>query len=118
MERGSKHEVINRARELRRRQTPIEARLWKTLRDGQLLGYKFRRQHPLGPYVADFCCVETRLIVEIDGDSHVEQQEYDENRTAYLTDMGYIVMRVTNREVLNSMDGVLEVILELCKKRR
>ena len=76
--------AVDRARALRKQQTPIEAQLWSKLRAGQLRGFRFRRKHPLGPFFADFCCEEARLVVEIDADSHVEQQEYDETRTAYL----------------------------------
>lgn len=118
MEKVPKPCMIGIARELRRQQTPIEAKLWRKLRDGQLLGFKFRRQHPIGPYVADFCCEEVRLVVEVDGNTHVDQMEYDEVRTAYLGKVGYRVMRVTNQEVLKNMDGVLEAILSECKRLR
>ncbi|MHB9037399.1 MAG: endonuclease domain-containing protein [Armatimonadota bacterium] len=118
MAQGSGPESIERARDLRRRQTPIEARLWKCLRAGQLDRFKFRRQHPVGRFITDFCCEEVRLVVEVDGDTHVEQEEYDEARTAHFVSLGYSVMRVTNREVLSNMAGVLEVILKECQRRR
>ena len=117
MAHGSGKRTIENARRLRREQTPIEARLWRMLRSGQLASYKFRRQHPIGRYVADFGCEEARLVIEVDGDSHGEQQEYDEARTLHLRSLGYAVLRVTNRDVLGNMDGVLELILRQCRKR-
>lgn len=118
MAHGSEHETTEYARQLRKEQTPIEAKLWKRLRASQLDGFKFRRQHPVGRFITDFCCEEAKLIVEIDGDSHAEQQEYDEARTVFLRRLGYLVIRVTNRDVLKNMDGVLEMILQECVRRR
>jgi very-short-patch-repair endonuclease len=113
---GSDPESIKRARKLRSQQTPLEAILWKRLRAGQLGGYKFRRQHPIGGYIVDFCCEEAKLVVEVDGDSHALQEEYDENRTMFLKNTGYRVVRITNRDVSKNIDSVLELILQECKK--
>ncbi|MEN6357639.1 MAG: endonuclease domain-containing protein [Armatimonadota bacterium] len=114
MAQGSGPESIERARQLRRQQTPIEALLWKHLRAGQLAGYKFRRQHPIGKFIADFCCEEACLIVEVDGDTHAQNEAYDANRTAVIKSLGYRIIRFTNREVLGNINNVLEFILKEC----
>ena len=106
--------IVDRARGLRREQTPAEAKLWACLRNRQVGGFKFRRQHPIGPYVVDLYCAACRLVVEIDGESHAYTEAYDRRRTAWLTEQGYEVMRFTNREVLAHVEGVVEVILEVC----
>ena len=71
---------------------------------------KFRRQHAIGKYVPDFCSIKHRLIIELDGSQHVEQQEYDAERTRYLESKGYRVLRFWNHEVMNNIDSVLQVI--------
>jgi len=93
------------ARSLRGNQTDCEKRLWAKLRAGALEGHKFRRQHPIGPYVADFVCVENRIIVELDGGQHNHQS--DAKRTAYLQQWGFRVLRYWNNEVSGNLDGVL-----------
>lgn len=105
-----------KARNLRRRQTPAETKLWRHLRDRRLGGFKFRRQHPIGRFFVDFYCAACRLVVEIDGDSHAEQVEYDTARTQRLESRGCRVIRFTNREVCNQLEAVLEAILEKCRK--
>jgi very-short-patch-repair endonuclease len=104
-----------RARELRRAQTPAEQRLWSRLRSKQLYGLKFRRQHPVGRFVVDFCCISRKLVIEIDGDSHASQEAYDQARTAWLEEQGYRVVRFTNREVTYNLDAVLEAIAQECR---
>ena len=106
--------LLARAREFRQPQTPAEATLWASLRDRQLGGYKFRRQHPIDRFIADFCCPECHLIVEVDGDSHLAQAEYDVARTEWLSDHGYEVVRFTNREVRYQFSSVLQAILDAC----
>lgn len=103
------------ARHLRKNQTPHECKLWARLRDRRLSGHKFRRQHPIGPYIVDFYCVEARLIVEVDGGHHAEQAEYDQARTAWLEQIGYQVIRFTNLEVDQNIDAVLDTILSACE---
>ena len=99
------------ARDLRRNATVAERHLWKHLRKRSLGGYRFRRQHPIGPYVCDFACLQTRLIVELDGSQHLESQSYDTQRDTYLAERGFRVLRFWDREVLLETDHVLEVIL-------
>ena len=107
-----KPHVIANAKTLRRSQTPSEARLWSRLRDGRLLGAKFRRQHPIGRYVVDFVCVEKHLIIEVDGGQHSEDSAlaHDAERTAWLERKGYRVLRFWNNDVSGNLDGVLETI--------
>jgi adenine-specific DNA-methyltransferase len=95
--------------------TDAEQLLWRQLRDRQFAGIKFRRQEPIGPYFADFCCVERKLIIEVDGGQHDDaaQIEYDRRRTAELKRRGYRVLRFWNNEVLGELTGVLEVIEEI-----
>ena len=101
-----------RARKLRAEATDAERALWARLRRRQVLGYKFRRQQPLGHYIVDFVCLEKRLIVEVDGSQHIEQKGYDEARTKWLESQGYRVLRFWNDEVLDSTESVIEAIAE------
>jgi very-short-patch-repair endonuclease len=101
----------DRARSLRRTQTEPEQRLWKALRNRQLANLKFRRQAPIGAYVADFLCVDVMLIVEVDGDTHASTQAQDARRTAYLESEGFRVIRYSNTEIVANIDGVLADIL-------
>ena len=91
------------ARRLRRRMTVAEKILWKALRDRRFQSLKFRRQVPLGSFVADFLCSQHRLIIEVDGDSHTDRKEYDEWRTERLNEQNYIILRVSNEEVMNNL---------------
>ena len=99
-----------RASALRGRSTDAERALWHRLRDRRLAGHKFRRQHPIGPFFADFVCIERRLIVEIDGGQHFSEagQGDDASRTAKLKALGFHVVRFDNRVVLTEMDAVLQ----------
>ena len=98
-----------RPRTLRRNATDAEALLWSRLRNRRLAGHKLRRQHPLGPYVTDFACPESMLVVELDGGQH--RPETDAARTTYLEQQGYTVLRFWNHDALGNPDGVLETIL-------
>ncbi|HKW94169.1 MAG TPA: endonuclease domain-containing protein [Methylomirabilota bacterium] len=100
------------ARGLRRRQTDAERRLWARLRDRRLLGHKFARQVPIGPYIVDLCCRERKLVVELDGGQHTVQLVYDADRTAVLTERGYRVLRFWDNDVLANTDGVLHCIAQ------
>ena len=103
------------SKQLRRDQTDAERKMWQILRSRSLAGYKFRRQQPIGPYIADFCCFRPRLIVELDGGQHAEQIEYDARRTEFLQSEGYQVIRFWDNQVLKEMDAVCEAILEALK---
>jgi very-short-patch-repair endonuclease len=106
----------NRARSLRKRQTDAERLLWYRLRSRQLAGYKFRRQQAMGVYIVDFICLESKLIIELDGGQHATQIEYDAKRSSYLNSHGFKVLRFWNNDVLQDIDAVLEFIrLELIK---
>jgi len=105
-----------RARALREAPTDAEALLWFHLRDRRLGDHKFRRQRPVGPYFADFACLEARLIVELDGGQHAEALAYDERRTRFLEAQGYRVLRFWNNEVLKQTDAVRERILLALQK--
>jgi very-short-patch-repair endonuclease len=110
MEHGSFQDRRRFARQLRQRMTDAESRLWRHLRRRNIEGFKFRRQHPLGPFVADFVCLEARLIVEVDGGQHGERESYDRRREAWLSEQGYRVLRFWNNDVLCETESVLEVI--------
>lgn len=99
------------AQRLRGGQTDAEQKLWMHLRNGLLKGWKFRRQHPIGNYIVDFCCLEGMLIIELDGGQHLEQKATDEERTKYLNSVGFRVLRFWNDDVLTKVDDVLEEVL-------
>jgi len=98
------------ARQLRQQATDAERMLWEHLRAHRMAGYKFRRQVVIEPYIADFVCMEARLIVEADGGQHLEQMEDDLKRSAYLESLGYKVIRFWNHEILSDTHTVLEQI--------
>jgi len=100
----------NRARELRKNPTEAERKLWAHLRLCQICGYKFRRQHPVGPYIVDFVCIEKKLIIEVDGGQHNEKRIYDAKREKWLEEKGFKVLRFWNNELLGDIDIVREVI--------
>jgi len=110
--RGPNQKSTTRARSLRREQTITEAKLWANLRNRQLDGVKFSRQVALGPFFADFCCREAKLIIEIDGVTHETPEELasDNHRTAWLEAQGYRVIRFRNEELMGDLDAVLERI--------
>ena len=99
------------ARNLRRTQTDAEKKLWSKLRDRQLSGIKFRRQHAIGKYIADFCCVESKLVIELDGSQHAQQSLADELRSHYLRQSGFCVLRFWDNDVLTKIDAVIEQIV-------
>ena len=108
--RGTTPEIEQAARRLRGQLTPAEAKLWNALRRRQLAGLKFRCQHPVGQFILDFYCPAKKLAVEVDGDIHNQQLEYDAARTAHLEQFGYRVIRFSNTEVLNDLQVVLDRI--------
>ena len=107
--------VIQHAKKLRQDMTATEKILWSKLHNKQLNGLKFRRQHPIERYIADFYCHEYKLIIELDGKIHSERKEYDENRDRFVVAGGYNVLRISNDEIENSIDDILERIKKLCR---
>ncbi len=102
----TKHQAI----QLRKDPTPAERKLWSRIRNDQL-GVAFRRQHAVGSYIPDFCSPKAKLIIELDGSQHLEQKEYDADRTKYLETQGYKVIRFWNNDVMNDIDGVILAII-------
>ena len=107
------HQATSRARgntqALRSSMTDSERKLWSGLR-GEQLGVKFRRQHPLGSYIADFACLEPKLIVELDGSQHQAQAGYDMRRDAFFRAQGFVVLRFATNAPLLEFEGVLQAI--------
>ncbi|QKK08041.1 MAG: DUF559 domain-containing protein [Planctomycetota bacterium] len=106
-----------RAKRLRQDQTPPEGILWSRLRSRRLGGYKFRRQHPIGPYIADFFCHDAQLIVEVDGATHGPRRAQDARRDAWFDQRGIRTLRVPATEVFRNLDGVLVTIKRVADER-
>ena len=104
-----KYVAMKRARSLRKNMTRAEVILWQHLRRKQMLGLPIRRQHPIGPYIADFACRPLKLVIEVDGDTHADAA-YDARRTRFMEREGWQVLRVFNVDVYENLDGVLELI--------
>jgi very-short-patch-repair endonuclease len=103
--------LLERAKRMRREATPPERALWRYLKSDQMNGAKFRRQVVIGPYIADFACrTPLMLVVELDGDTHGMQENYDAERSKFLEGRGYRVLRFANRDVLQNIESVLETI--------
>lgn len=111
---ATKGMLRDRARGMRKQPSRAEQMLWDLLRGRQISGAKFRRQHPIDAYIADFACVAARLVVEIDGRSHdaVDQAVYDEGRTRKLNERGWRVLRVRDDDVLSNAPAVAELIAQ------
>jgi len=118
--RGLRLQPTRRARALRKEATSSEARLWQQLSNRRKLkSFKFCRQFPIGPYFADFACREEFLIIEVDGATHSTEGEiaHDRRRTSFLTEQGYRIVRFTNAEIFENLEGVLETVLAALEKR-
>ncbi len=102
----------SRERILRRGHTDAERVLWQHLRDRRLLDYRFRRQHRIGDYIADFVCPEASLVIELDGSQHLDQADYDGERTKFLRGQGYRVVRFWNDDLLLRIEDVLHAIVQ------
>jgi len=109
--------ILVNARNLRACQTDAEQKLWRALRAHQLNNIHFRRQHAIGPYIADFCSPRHKIIIELDGGQHLDQQAYDDERTRFLMAKGYRVLRFWNHDVLNHLDDVLLAILQAVEEK-
>jgi len=101
---------LKRARRLRREQTDAERRLWSILRGRRFADVKFWRQFPIGGYIVDFCCIERRLVIELDGEQHATQVEADSIRTEFLAECGYRVLRIWDHEFLLEPEATIERI--------
>lgn len=106
--------MIATARAIRTSSTDVENLLWKQLRRKQLARLKFRRQQPIDNYIVDFVCFEKRVVIEVDGGQHASERDKDAERDEYLIRNGFKVLRFWNNEVLQNIDGVLEVIINSC----
>lgn len=106
----SNPKTMHRAGELRKELTPAEKKLWANLRGDKLNGVNFRRQHAIGNYIVDFVSIKEKLIIELDGSQHLEQEAYDIERTRYLEAKGYKVIHFWNNDVLNDINGVFRAI--------
>jgi very-short-patch-repair endonuclease len=107
------NQTRKRAVDLRQNATNPEQRLWSILCRRQLGGLKFRRQHPIEPYIADFYCASENFIIELDGESHEGRQTYDEARSEHLQRLGLKILRITNDDVIHNLDGVGIAILRV-----
>ncbi len=115
--RRSTPKMLHRAGELRKETTPAEKKLWAHLRLMRKEGIHFRRQYAIGIFIADFCAPRRKLIIELDGSQHLEQEEYDQERTTYLESQGYQVIRFWNNDVMNNIENVLLVITQFLAQR-
>jgi very-short-patch-repair endonuclease len=103
--------LLKHARTLRKNQTDTENYLWYLLKDRRLNNYKFRRQHPIAPYIVDFICIPKKLIIELDGGQHAQAIAYDEQRTEFFKMKGYKVLRFWNHDVFQETESVINMIL-------
>lgn len=110
-----KHSALHVSK-LRQNMTPAENKLWYHLRAKRFKGFKFRRQHRIHPFVVDFVCLNKKLIIELDGGHHSEQAMYDDNRSLYLQDKGFCILRFWNSDIYQKTESVLESILQTLKK--
>ncbi|MGE5774612.1 MAG: endonuclease domain-containing protein, partial [Chloroflexota bacterium] len=115
-QKRSNPKTRHRAIQLRKALTPAERKLWSRIRNDQL-GVAFRRQHAVGNFVPDFCSPKAKLIIELDGSQHLEQGEYDEERTKYLESLGYSVIRFWNNDVMNNIESVLLAIKDVLQEK-
>ncbi len=115
---NAKPGIFAKAKALRKNMTPAELKLWQHIKDNKISGLRFRRQHPIDIFIADFYCHKLRLIIELDGKIHNNStnQEYDKNRTAELERLGIKVIRFTNEEVLEDVENVVEKIKIICEE--
>jgi len=111
-------QIFSNARELRHNLTPAERKLWGLLRTHGLNDTLFRIQHAIGSYIVDFVAPRKKLIIELDGGQHLDQQEYNADRTAFLESKGYRVLRFWNNDVTNNIEGVMITILEALETKQ
>ena len=112
MHKRTTPKIFTRAKELRHDPTPAEIKLRERLRAHRMADVHFRNQHAIGNYIVDFCAPRKKLVIELDGSQHFEQEEHDAERTEFLKSKGYKVLRFWNEDVMNNIDSVLSVILD------
>jgi very-short-patch-repair endonuclease len=117
LDKAYDREPTLRSRELRNNPTPAECRLWQHIRNRQLSGIRFNREVPIGPFICDFAARTAKLIIELDGGQHAVRTAEDERRTRFLASRGYRVLRFWNSDVLENVEGVLQVIEEVLNDR-
>jgi very-short-patch-repair endonuclease len=117
--RMARSETVLLARAFRRHMTPPEVRLWTSLRGKRLRGLKFRRQHPIGPFVLDFYCAEAKLAVEVDGQTHAHPDRiaHDHKRTTWLSRQGVRVVRLAAEDVRVNLEGVVDFLARTAQER-
>ena len=108
-------QLVTNSRELRKNSTPQERKLWSFLKSSKFYRFKFRRQFPIGNYIADLCCVKSKLVIELDGGQHAEDlgKKYDETRDKFLIKQGFRILRIWNNELDSNLDGVGQKIYEV-----
>jgi len=106
----SNPKIMHRAGELRKEPTSAERKLWSVLRGNKISGVSFRRQHAIGNYIPDFVSIKQKLIIELDGRQHLEQEDYDVERSQYFESLGYKVIRFWNNQLINDIEGVIRAI--------
>lgn len=117
---GASPEILEKAKNLREKMTPEEEILWEFLRKKKVTGLRFRRQHPISMFIADFYCHAIKLVIEVDGGYHKkkEQKEYDAGRTSEMKELGIKIIRFKNEEVLNDFQAVKQQIISDCVDRK
>jgi very-short-patch-repair endonuclease len=114
--RGYNTQNLKFAKEMRKEMTKEEFKLWNILKSNQL-NFKFRRQHPIGNFITDFCCLEKKLVIELDGSQHTEQEKYDNQRTVFLNSCGFKVIRFWNNELMKNFNDCVEFIIHCLNEK-
>jgi very-short-patch-repair endonuclease len=114
--RGTSREIDWIAKQMRQEMTPAERLLWERLKSRRLDGFKFRAQHPVGPFILDFWCPAKKLVVEVDGEVHAQRRGYDRARTEQLEAHDYTVIRFTNEEVMLDIESVVQEIRRVLRR--
>ena len=104
--------IVQRSRELRQKMTLPEKILWQFLRGSTFAGLRFRRQHPIGRYIADFCCPAKKLIIELDGEYHANNRQEDKDRQDFLQEHGFRVLRFANEHVFDRIEWILQTVAD------
>lgn len=114
---GAVPHTLRKANLLRKKMTPSEKILWNKLNKKQIYGVTFRRQHPIDKYIVDFYCHQAKLVIELDGETHLKQKEYDKNRDSELIEHGLLVLRFKNEQVIDNINSVVQKIKKVVVQR-